>query len=679
MKPAIKPVGVGDLTVVKQRIARYEPGEIAHIENVMATESRSREHRKLTQREEIFSSETERQIENTKDLQSAERFELQQESQKTIKSESKFEAGANVSGSYGTITFGAYGKYAQGNSTEESEKNASNYAKEITEKTVNKIIERVREERKTRLLEEIEETNKHGFENSGGKQNFAGVYRWVDKYYRAKRVNYGKRLMYEFLIPEPAVFYIYAQKVGIEKSILPVEPNKPKVPDSQEDLIPNKIDRINYLTLVKEYMVEGVNPPPPEEIILENTISRTLQNDAVWSISDEELEIPDGYEFTDLSYDAIWTHKESNKEDFDGVILMGLDVHKDVHEDEENEEGEENEEDEGFQMSETGRLSKKFPIGGTGFGHSSVLIGVQIVCTLTTETFEKWQLSTYSAIMNAYNKQLMDYEERLAAARVQGGVQINGRNPLINREIEREALRKGCIRIWAKEPFSNPEGILHDTENYPEINTAIDDKEFLTFTEKIQFFEQAFDWANLTYEFYPYYWGRKGFWLDKYIMEDDDPFFESFLRAGYARVIVPVNLSHNKAVLWYQLTGEIWQGGEIPALIGDNDEEIDLYNSYLDDLGEAEGIDDIYKDIEILPDDPDSWLIKVPTSLVWLQGDSTLPDFEAGMTDNSETPSGDGQGSQSKNWCEAIKKFFQWLRIWVLKLFGFKAKTQNHV
>ena len=112
MSANIKPIGVADLKVVKQRLARYEAGEIAHVENVMATESRGREHRRFRQTEETTIVERERTEESERDLQTTERFELQQESQRTIQSETKFEAGAEISASYGPVQIGAYARFS---------------------------------------------------------------------------------------------------------------------------------------------------------------------------------------------------------------------------------------------------------------------------------------------------------------------------------------------------------------------------------------------------------------------------------------------------------------------------------------------------------------------------------------------------------------------------------------
>src|SRR6185503_16917424 len=86
-------LGVADLLVVRQKLLRYEMGEIAHVENVMAKELRKRVHRGLNRREELRLTESERIEEKERDLESTERFELQNESQKTIEENASRQAG----------------------------------------------------------------------------------------------------------------------------------------------------------------------------------------------------------------------------------------------------------------------------------------------------------------------------------------------------------------------------------------------------------------------------------------------------------------------------------------------------------------------------------------------------------------------------------------------------------
>lgn len=198
----IRPLGIGDLLVVKQKLLRYEPGEIAHVENVLKSEKKSRLHKRMREIEETVVTELEQVDESEKNLQTTERFELHKEAEKTIESISSFEAGVSVSAGYGPVSINAHADFALTNSMTESSKTASNYAREVTEKSVSRVQKRAREERARRTLERFEETNEHGFDNTGGQGHVIGVYRWLDKYYKARVVNYGRRLMIEFVVPE---------------------------------------------------------------------------------------------------------------------------------------------------------------------------------------------------------------------------------------------------------------------------------------------------------------------------------------------------------------------------------------------------------------------------------------------------------------------------------------------
>src|SRR5207244_4199643 len=85
--------------------------------------------------------------------------------------------------------------------------------------------------------------------------------------------------------------------------------------------------------------------------------------------------------------------------------------------------------------------------------------------------------------------------------------------------------------------------------------------------------------------FYPYSWGRKENWIETFPLTDIDPQFIDFLRAGAARVVVPVHTSYNEAILHFMATNEIWNGGTPPVL---NDP---LYVSIIDELKSDAGAD----------------------------------------------------------------------------------------
>ena len=134
----------------------------------------------------------------------------------------------------------------------------------------------------------------------------------------------------------------------------------------------------------------------------------------------------------------------------------------------------------------------------------------------------------------------------------------------------------------------------------------------------IQFFEQAFEWQQLSYLCYPYFWATPPKWIDLMARSDDaDPFLTAFLQAGAVRVLVAVTPADDDAVLHFLATGEPWQGGPAPV-IGEP-----LYIPIYEEIRRQQ--DDM---VNAVPDG-DPWTFTLPTSLVYLQDSSSaLPPLD---------------------------------------------------
>jgi hypothetical protein len=236
--------------------------------------------------------------------------------------------------------------------------------------------------------------------------------------------------------------------------------------------------------------------------------------------------------------------------------------------------------------------------------------------------------------MNAYERALADYNEQVAAAQIQAGVQIQGRNSELNRKIEHDELKKGALRLLTNNfAQTRVSGSWRFDEmfdamqsngqfGYPEFNVD----ESIVEGKIVQFFEQAFEWNNITYRFYPYSWGRKNGWKEIFPLIDVDPQFTDFLRAGAARVIIPVHPAYDETVLHYLATNEIWNGGSPPTL------HDPLYISIVDELksdssADLDGKLPVCSPGSKYPCVADEWEIKLPTTLVYLQKGAELPDF----------------------------------------------------
>jgi hypothetical protein len=642
----IQPFDVGDLLVVKQHLKGYELGEISHIENILQGESKKHTTKHTLTTEQTFVTETEKTTETTRDLQTTERFELKSEAENTIKEDISLKAGVSVSGKYGDIQFNTSTDFAYGNSKSQATKTATAHSKDVTSRAASKVTERVRQQQTTRVLETFEETDEHGFDNTTKSPgNVVGVYQWVNKVYEAQVFNYGNRLVYDIMIPEPAAFLLDAFTVQekddqlappplfeTEKAIedpdnkiddksfksRPITPN-----DLREEPIPpggkpaDNEGKYYYGDYLAKYSVSGVGAPPSRYITASIAFSG-IRKDQKNPLGNEILEILEGYEaktaFIQGVFDAT-DHPEKNLPQLAVLVGTKLVVLKP--------------EPEGLLTQEVD-LSKykekqSLPVAYDSYYLDDFALTVDVLCALTDAALEAWKVKTHAAIVQAYNEQLRNYEEKLAARTFQEGTQGKlGGNPDQNRRIERTEIKKACIALLSGQDLlafnSVLEGYPPPKANekltpplFPRPNPATAEKE----GRIIRFFEQAFEWEQMAYFFYPYYWGRKKNWYDKVLKENDDPLFADFLNAGEARVVIPVRPSFNASILYFSMVGgEIWEGGEMPNIADIN------YLPITEEIKESTGAPG--------KEEPqgESWEIKLPTQLIKLRTDSKRPGWE---------------------------------------------------
>lgn len=578
-------LGVADLLIVEQELLRYELGEIAYIENVLKSEIRERQFRTTTTNEQSTLTETEVTEEKTKDLSSTERFELQTESEKVINENTSTEAGLTVNASYGpSVDATSNFNYTNSNSKQESNRASATFARDTTTRATNKVQKRTLERRFVRTVSEIEETNKHSFDNKGGTDNISGVYRFVDKVYLGQIINYGKRLMVEFIVPEPAAFLRYAKAKQPIEAITQIQPEPPGYCQNNTfiPLLPQHINRENYLYWAGKYLAEDIEPPPSVTLVLsekKNKDKIPALAGEVQKLSSDAFDIPltDGYLPLCASVN-IYGETQSGPQLQDHHIFVQVQDQqiKYVEPD-----------DVLAPLSLLQPTTGKIPITiNTNRFHNYEVV-VSVWCIRSDEKFQQWQIKTYNSIMNAYNDRKSRYDNAIEAARIRAGYsQISGTNPFMNRECEKTELKKGCISLLTAQNFETFDAMKRNVApyGYPEIAFADAQAE----GRYIQFFENAFEWINMTYVFYPYFWGKKDDWITVSQISDDDPLYTRFLQAGAARVQVPVRPGFEHSLLHYLKIGRIWYGEG--TLVNAEDAIADpLHVSVLDELKEQLG------------------------------------------------------------------------------------------
>jgi hypothetical protein len=259
--------------------------------------------------------------------------------------------------------------------------------------------------------------------------------------------------------------------------------------------------------------------------------------------------------------------------------------------------------------------------------------------------------------MITYNSQMAEYRNKLAQLQAQTvNDLVQGKSEAHNRETIKNELKKHCITLLSKEFDYDTDTDTLRWENavrgrsveveYPRFEVAelqnattgeittqcgfnlkqksIDYPTIELNSAKrkaryIQFLEQAFEWQQIAYIFYPYFWATESKWIELMNREDQADYnMSAFLKAGSVRVLLAVQPSYNEAVLHFLATREPWEGGSVPV-IGDP-----LYLPLFEEIQKQQ--DDL---LGAIPEGK-PWEFIVPTSLVYLQDSSSpLPtDFE---------------------------------------------------
>ncbi len=431
----IRAPGVAELKVVRQRLKRYEMGEIAYIENALKGEMRERSHRRKTATETTVFIETERTEEMEQDLQSTQRFELQREATRTAHEDSQLDAGVTVTASYGpTVSVTANLGFATNHSKDESTREASNYARKITKRTVARLQERVLEQRTIRTMNEVEEINKHGIDNTDGGGHMVGVYRWVDKIYEARVFSYGKRLLLEFSVPEPAAFFLHSLTESTAPGTTIDRPEPPMVPDEQGDprlLSPVDVTPASYLGWVQRYQVGNVSPPPKlyetatlaveEPVVeMEKDGNKVRQRRTVFK-ANTQLNIPDGYKA--IKYVMIVNADNGAREHMLLSWIVG-DSSDHVAGNPQSDPVTHAHWSFGVAHDLGVHVQGSLPVGIYFHDVWGFAITLEVVCERTEEKLMAWQLKTYEAIMRAYFELKAQYDQEISAAAVRAGVAL---------------------------------------------------------------------------------------------------------------------------------------------------------------------------------------------------------------------------------------------------------------
>lgn len=638
----IKRLGVADYLKVVQSVHAYVPGEVSNIENVMASELR---HKSSIARDYSEITDTTSKYEETEkisDTSKTSRTDMQTEVAREIEKQQSITAYTKFSyGNGNTMKFEMGADYANNTAQHDSTRQAMMKSQEITERAMERVLSKISEERVQKIIKEYTETNVHEYDNRGKvtstdnpdaaqPKHITGVYRWIDKKMKNQIYNYGKRTMFEFMVPEPSRLHRLAHAVSKAQVLTaPVDPRTTteklwKMTDSKSATV----EQIQHWAQI--YGVEIVPMPSNAKQVIHNAAGVPQTNND-FGIEHSQFAIPDNYVAKNASFSCRSTRNRGGGSDgsrYSEVFFSNLKGDMIGR----SERGNINFDQSISSLTTTGNV----PFQVKGHNVRNYSIKVTVNCELSAEYIANWKTENFNAVIKAYEEAYRKFQEeqaRIDAEQKEKEKEVEAKDRQGNfyRYMEHDTLKHNCI-AYLLQDYLNTLG--QETTNGADKTTEMDNFQvYLTenldqYAALAKFMEQAFEWEIMDYTFYPYYWANRKSWKEFYLSENMDPLFRSFLQAGMARIIVTVKPGFEAAVQFFLETGLIWNGGAVPV-IGDP-----MYMSIVDEMRQPTG-------------EPQGkyWITRIPTTLTILQDKSTglpvnqpLPIFPENDPENCENP-----------------------------------------
>ena len=533
--PQIKPAGIADLLVVREHVLGYEPGEIAFVENVARGETFKRHTRRknVTENSTLVTTFSSSQTEH--DLQTTDRFGLQRQSQSVVADKAGSVAGMGISNAYGPLVDSS-------GSLQQSSAQVATYGQDVTRQAISKLTQSLETQVLQRTTSEFDESVEHEFNNAAGPKDQIVIYQWLDKIVQAKVFTYGKRMLYDIVVPEPAEYLAYEmQKWQPELYAL----QKPTLFSLEPQQLSDNPKNTNfYQYWAAGYGATGIQPPPEPQIMVARTYGNVSKDPfgnqppearSVFEVGKDNVTIPEGYQAKSviieveaevwndvgmwINFDIGQTYVQVN-DPVSTPVTLGL-------------------------KGEVGEIPLTVYVSGGPAIYSAT---VEIVCVRTAQAMAQWQAKTHDTILQASRDRLSEYEDRVNNLKAALTVKVAGKSADEKQALIHAELEKSCISILSNQHFEAfnaiefvlPKDGIPPQDYMPEL--------YLPNVEPmgryIRFFQQAFEWEQMLYLYYPYFWGRQKYWNDRIQLDDLDPDFAAFLGAGAARVTVPVRLGY---------------------------------------------------------------------------------------------------------------------------------------
>lgn len=407
---------------------------------------------------------------------------------------------------------------AYNRSKDETNKIATEFAKDVTNRAAQKVVQMVRQSTKVKVLRETEETVEHKFDNTAlaRSDNIAGVYQWIEKVYENVHLTVGgPAAIFDGIVLQPAQRLLTAPPAA-DAALGSVTP--PPV----LDVTPSDIHPWNYLSLAAKFSATGL--PPPPAFTSTSSFSGAAGDKNPQGVA-HDIALPDDGM-------AAWAVVVWNAQDIPDDAPTNADARASLGTNKINADIVNHHATKDTLLLLAGERTI-LPFAGLFYDALGYECTVDVTCVRTPEAYERWQLAVYAALSAARAQAQQTYDERVARAMLQKSYNY-GPSPGRVEQLIRDELKRCAIGVLAKQSAGKN---IFDSVSDLYAGPHLDEVARLCLI-----YEHAFAWENMSYVLYPYFWAdnRNDGWSLHTARSEGDENWAEFLRAGAARVVVPI-------------------------------------------------------------------------------------------------------------------------------------------
>jgi hypothetical protein len=559
----IQPVGWLHLERIEMQPVGLERGELVSTIPMAPGETARVSHKEWSTQSEELSRIVTDELETYAEKGVAEKTDVAMSTANESKRDTNLNFGVTASGSYGTVSVTSTLNYGVSTSDHESRQASTKHATEITSKASSRSRREHKVSFRTETRRGEEDEAARVITNTTTRVMRIDYYRIMRKW-RVDLMRYGLRMTYDLVVPDPggALRRQLMELAEIDRTLAtPYD-------------FPFGIDRINrdnWMSLAARYGAPVTAPPPehlnPPDYTYEFPSIIGEDEAATTRYQSWQIDLPEGYELVPTLFEVNyygWRPAELARFDVLGDEAPQVTATPD------------GEELKGRYQSVLAHLNGKAGHLSIQYTHRNISwAGFRLAATLrlSTHAYLGWQLDTWQKLREAAEQQYYTLQQRLRDRREQLLAELSRDDTLTLRRAEREELMKRSLQwLFGSDFDTAPDEIdsvlaALGTNSTPTWTDDIDPStlpvtadmwlKIRKFGEFVKFLHQAVEWENVLYFLYPYFWGSEKLAEVKRLLWHPDPLRREFLRAGGARVVLPIRPGFERAFSRLMSTGRL--------------------------------------------------------------------------------------------------------------------------